>query len=165
MLYDIYGLSLGRDEATIEGFLRHFCDRYSIEPLVDNWLQVRANEKYQIPEVELPLHSIAELIEYGINNPTHQFNFYNQTALRPDIHTVFLNFTYDSKVVFGISIYETTDYGEDNFPRACAIEEEIIHVTHSYKSFIAVEYPPADDEKEFDADILVWQNMRDEYSK
>jgi hypothetical protein len=161
MFYDIYGLSKERNELTIERFLSHFCDRNALDPLSNQWIQVADNEQYQVPEVELPLHSIADLIAYAVQNPTHCFVFYNQEALRPDVTCVFLKFTYDGKVVFGVSIDETGSNLEDNFPYTFTIESEIIRLTDAYKSFIAVEQPPAKDEAEFDADREAWQGLRE----
>jgi hypothetical protein len=161
MFYDIYGLSQERNGPAIERFLSHFCDRNALDPLSDKWLQVAENEQYQVPEIELPLNSIADLIDYAVQNPTHCFVFYNQEALRPDVTCVFLKFTYDRKVIFGVSIEETGINLEDNFPHALTIEAEIIRITGAYKSFIAVEEPPAKDEEAFDADREAWQSIRD----
>ncbi|MDO7877108.1 hypothetical protein Q5H93_20350 [Hymenobacter sp. ASUV-10] len=153
MFYDIYGLSLERNSATVERFLARFCWRAGLEPLTDTFLQVWPREKYPtVPMVELDIHSIAELTDYAERNPTHGFNFYTQVALRSDIKTVIIKFTYDAKVVFGISI---TDWG-DNYSQAHAIEKEIREITQAYKSYISLEYPPADDEEEFDEDMIVW---------
>jgi hypothetical protein len=159
MFYDIYGLSKERNGPTIERFLSHFCDRNALDPLVNKWIQVADNEQYQVPEVELPLYSIADLIAYAVQNPTHCFVFYNQEALRPDVTCVFLKFTYDGKVVFGISIDETDSNLEDNFPHARTIEAEIIRLTGAYKGFIAIEEPPAKDEEQFDEDRAAWQGL------
>jgi hypothetical protein len=164
MFYDIYGLSSERNAPTVERFLSQFCDRYALDPLSDTWLQVAASESYQVPEVELPVASIADLIDYAVQNPTHCFVFYNQQALRPDITCVFFKFTYDGKVVFGVSIEETGFNLEDNFPHALTIEAEIVRLTGAYKSFIAVEQPPAQDEAQFDVDSAVWQSTRDEFN-
>ena len=157
MFYDIYGLSMGRDESTIEAFLRHFCYRDHIEPLQDQWLQAWPKEQYHIPElIELPLTSIADMVAYAMRHPTHGFVFYNQVALRTSVKSAIVKFTYDGKVVFGVSI--------SNADQALTVEAEIKQVTQAYKSFIAVEYPPANDEEEFDADMLMWQDTREDYS-
>lgn len=163
MFYDIYGLSTQRDAVTVERFLNHFCDRAQLEPLVDTWLQVWPNEKYQTPEVERPLHSIAELLAYAVANPSHAFVFYNQKGLRDDVTCMILQFTYDAKVVFGISIETNTVDGTDTYAQAITVEAEIRHITGATKSYIAAEYPPAQDEEEFDADITTWQNGRSRY--
>lgn len=164
LFYDIYGLSRERNGPTVERFLSHFCNRTALDPLSDKWLQVAANEHYQVPEVELPLQSIADLIAYAVQNPTHCFVFYNQEALRPDVTCVFLKFTYDGKVVFGVSIDETGSNLVDNFPHALTIEAEITRLTSAYKSFIAVEEPPAKDEEAFDAARAAWQGIRNRLS-
>ncbi|UOQ75117.1 hypothetical protein [Hymenobacter cellulosilyticus] len=157
MFYDIYGLSMGRDQSTVERFLRHFCYRDPIaEPLQDQWVQVWPSEKYHIPElIELPMTSIADMIAYAVRHPNHGFVFYNQFALRTNVKSAIVKFTYDGKVVFGISISDAY--------QVLAIEAEIKHVTQAYKSYIAVEYPPACDEEEFDADVLMWQDSREDY--
>ena len=104
--FDIYCLSNGRNEATVERFLQYFCYREHLEPLPEMWIQVSPSEKYCVPKVELPLNSIAEMIDYAVRNPTHCFSFYSKNALRNDLKTVIIKFTYDGKVVFGISIEE-----------------------------------------------------------
>lgn len=161
--YDIYGLSLRRDETTVERFLKHFCYRESIEPISEKWIQVQSSEKYQVSEVELPLNSIAEMLEYAICNPTHCFVFYNQVALKAEIKCIILKFTWDEKIVFGISIEEWTASGTDNYLQARIIEAEIKLITESYKSYISVEYPPASDEEEFNEDVVMWRNIGDNY--
>lgn len=155
---DIYCLSEERNTATIERFLAHFCQRPALDPLTDTWLQVRPHEKYPaVPEVEFLVHSVAEVINYAVRNPTHGFNFYTQVALRPDIRCIIIQFTYDAKVVFGISIV-------GGGSRAFTIEDEIKQLTQAHKSFIATEYPPADDEEEFANDAAMWQGLRSYYA-
>jgi hypothetical protein len=60
MFYEIYGLSRGRDAATIERFLHHFCQREQLEPLVNQWLQVWTSDGRFLDEAERPLTSVAE---------------------------------------------------------------------------------------------------------
>ncbi|MCR5889949.1 hypothetical protein LRS06_19665 [Hymenobacter sp. J193] len=165
MYYDIYGLSAGRDEDTVERFLAHFCDRTCIEPLVNKSLYVWQNDKYNTPEVFRPLHSIAELIAYAVANPNHLFNFYNHKGLRDDVFSTIIQFTNDGKVVFGISVWYDTDEGSDTYEDAYLVEAEIRQVTGAYKSCITVEYPPARDEEEFDEDVAMWKDMHDSFER
>ena len=46
-----------------------------------------------------------------------------------------------------------------NFPRARLLEAEIRIVTEAYKSYISVEYPPANDEEEFYTDVAMWKDI------
>lgn len=162
MLYDIYCLSRGRDAATIERFLQHFCYRDQLEPLVNQWLQVWVKEQGFLAEVERPLLTIADLVDYATQHPTHCFVFYQQLALRAGVQSVILKFTYDAQVVMGVSLAEKQADGTDNFARALQIEADIRRLTGAPKSYIAVEYPPAADEHEFEKDIAMWQPLRDQ---
>jgi hypothetical protein len=162
MFYDIYGLSRKRDAATIERFLQHFCYRDQVEPLVNQWLQVWVKGTGFLDEVERPLTTVDELITYAIQHPTHCFVWYQQLALRGGIKAVITKFTYDGQIVFGISLAEGQVNGVDNFAWALQIEAEIRQLTEAHKHYIAVEYPPAGDEQEFDTDVAMWQQIRDD---
>ncbi|RSK23968.1 hypothetical protein [Hymenobacter metallilatus] len=165
MYYDVYALSSKRDATTVENFLSHFCDRSLLEPVVDRWIHVSANEKYHTPEVDIPLHFIAELIAYAVANLNHAFNYYTDEGIRDNIDCVIIQFTYDGKVVFGISVGCTQDAGGDNIAQAIQVEAEIRQVTGAYKSYIAGEYPPARDEEQFDTDVAMWKELRDSFEQ
>jgi hypothetical protein len=159
MFFDIYCLSTERNAPTVERFLGRFCERERLDPLHEVWLYVMPNEQYGVLEYhEFSPASVAEVITYAVAHPTHCFSFSSQAALRPGITTLHLQFTYDGKVVFGVSIEEM-----DGYHQAQVITAEITHLTHAYKGYIAVEYPPACDEEEFDADVLMWQNIGEDY--
>jgi hypothetical protein len=162
MFYDVYGLSRKRDAATIERFLHHFCYRDQLEPLVDQWLQVWVKGTGFLDEVERPLTTVDELVTYAVQHPTHCFVWYQQFALRGDIKSVILKFTYDEQIVFGISLAEGQADGTDNFAWALQVEAAIRQLTEAHKHYIAVEYPPADDEQEFDVDVAMWRQIRDD---
>jgi hypothetical protein len=159
MFFDIYCLSTERNEPTVERFLRRFCEREQLDPLPETWLYVMPSEKYQVLEYhEFSPASVAEVIAYAVAHPTHSFGFSSHAALRPGITTLHVRFTYDAKVIFGVSMEEM-----DGYHQAQAFAAEITHLTHAHKSFTALEYPPACDEEEFDADVLMWQNISEDY--
>ena len=159
MFYDIYCLSRGRDAATIERFLQHFCQRAQVEPLVNQWLQVWTSDGRFLDEVECPLTTVAEVVAYATAHPTHSFVWYQQQAVRADLYSVLLKFTTDAQVVFGLCIAERQVDGSDNLPQAQQLAAELWHVTAAHNSYIAVEYPPASSETEFEADRAMWQML------
>ena len=63
------------------------------------------------------------------------------------IDGVILKFTFDDKIIFGISIEENslTDEGQliDNYDKAFEIQIEIQELTNSTKTCILLEYAPA----------------------
>lgn len=67
--------------------------------------------------------------------------------------------------IFGISIEENslTDEGQlvNNYDKALEIQKEIQELTNSTKTYIQLEYAPADDEEEFDSDTKLWQIMNE----
>ena len=80
-----------------------------------------------------------------------------------------MKFTFDDKIIFGISIEENslTDEGQliDNYDKALEIQKEIQELTNSTKTCIQFEYAPADDEEEFDSDIKLWQIIKESKKK
>lgn len=159
MYYDIYGLSRGRDAPTIERFLQHFCQREQLEPLINQWLQVWTPEGRFLDEVERPLTTVAEVVAYATAHPTHCFVWYQLHAVRADLHSVLLKFTTDAQLVCGLCIAAGNPGGEDTLPQAQQLEAELRQVVGAHNSYIAVEYPPADSEAEFEADRVAWQSL------
>lgn len=161
MFYEIYGLSQGRDAATVERFLHHFCQREQLEPLVNQWLQVWTPDGRFLDEVERPLTSVAEVVSYATAHPTHGFVWYQLHAVRADLHSVLLRFTSDAQVVFGLCIAEQQPDGSDNLAQAQQLLTELRHVTAAHNGYIAVEYPPAATEAEFEADRAMWRMLNE----
>jgi len=171
--YDIYGLSKERTKKTIETFLDFYCHRTEIENFISQGIEISIykNDKYGVEEKFIPVHDLSEVIDYGLCHLNIGFAFYigTKSNYRKDIDCVILKFTYDGKLIFGISIEENrlTDEGKliDNYDRALEIEKTIAELTHSTKTSIQFEYAPSDDEEEFDNDIEMWRNMNDEKRK
>ncbi len=161
MFYDIYCLSRGRDAPTIERFLQHFCQRKQLEPLVNQWLQVRTPEGRFLDEVERPLTTVAEVITYATAHPTHCFVWYQLHAVRADLHSVLLKFTTDAQLVCGLCVTAWDSREEDNLPQAKQLEAELRQVMGTPNSYIAVEYTPADSEAEFEADRVMWRILNE----
>lgn len=163
--YDIYGLSKKRDKETIERFLEHFTHRDLIEDREGQEIFGMPNKKYGQEDFSIPVKTLSEVIQFGIDNPNVCFCFYmgTRTNLKSGIGDVLLKFTFDAKVIFGVAI-EDTILLEDgslasNFPYALKVKEQIEALTGAHKSSIQFEYAPSNDEEEFDADMEVWKNL------
>ncbi|MBO9703185.1 MAG: hypothetical protein J7604_23425 [Sporocytophaga sp.] len=164
--YDIYGLSKERNKKTIETFLNHFSYRDKIEDRTGQEILVDENKKYNIKESCTPISTLSEVINYGINTPNHGFAFYISDNLKEGVNNLILKFTYDGKIIFGVSIEENdiVKNGKlaDNYNKALKIERLIEELTNSYKTSIQFEYAPSDDEEEFDLDIDLWKQMNED---
>jgi hypothetical protein len=164
--YDIYGLSERRDIETTEIFLNHFCYRDKVEDRDKHEIGIFKNDKYGVDELIIQIKTLSEVIEYAVNNRKQCFVFYIGDYLKKNIGHIILKFTYDEKVIFGISIEEKilTENGQlvDNYEEALIIEKEISKLTNATKTSIQFEYPPSDTEEEFDSDIELWRSMNDE---
>jgi hypothetical protein len=171
--YDIYGISKSRDKETIELFLNFYCQRELIENFEGKGVEVAiySNEKYGVKETYIPVNTLSEVIDYGLSRPNLGFAFYigTKSNYKKDIDGVILKFTFDDKIIFGISIEENslTDEGQliDNYDKALEIQKEIQELTNSTKTCIQFEYAPADDEEEFDSDIKHWQIIKESKQK
>lgn len=171
--YDIYGLSKQRDKKTIETFLDFYCHQNLIENYVGQGIEIAIykNEKYKIEENYIPVDNLSEVINYGLNHPNIGFAFYigEKSNYKKDIDGIILKFTFDGKIIFGISVEENRIAGNgmliDNYDKALEIEKSIAVLTNSTKTSIQFEYAPSDDEEEFDSDIEMWRNMNEEKRK
>ncbi|WP_101690182.1 hypothetical protein [Dysgonomonas massiliensis] len=161
--YDIYGISQKRDKETIERFLDFFAEREMIENREDQEIYVMNNEKYGTKEVLISINTLSEVIEYGVNNQDSGFVFYIGDYLK-DVDHIILKFTYDRKIIFGISVEEKIFRNNqliDNYTKAKKVEDLILQLTSAYKTSIQFEFPPADDEEEFDESMEMWRNMNE----
>lgn len=167
--YDVYGLSRQRDKKTVETFLNYFTNRDKIEDRDGQEVTVYKNEKYRTEETWTSIRTLTEVIEFGLKNPNFGFAFYIGDNLKKGINHIILKFTFDGKIIFGISVEENrlTDGGKliDNYDKALEIEKTIAELTNSSKTSIQFEYAPSDDEEEFDRDIEMWRNMNEEKRK
>lgn len=161
--FDIYVLSDERNTEAIEKFLMRYCDRAANE-MRDGGQEIAIykSDKYGIAEQFIPIDTLTAVIRHGTQNLHHGFCFYISRHLK-GVKDVMLKFTYDGKMVFGVSIDTGLhdDYG--NYPYAKQLAGELKKITKGYKENITVEYAPADDEEEFDADVAMWQAMNDEF--
>ena len=171
--YDIYGLSKERNKETIETFLGFYCQRTQIENFIGQGIEIAIykNDKYNVEEKYVPVYNLSEVIDYGLNYPNIGFAFYIglKSNYRKDIGNVILKFTFDGKIIFGISIEENivTNDGSliDNYDRALEIERTIAELTQSTKTSIQFESAPSDDEEEFDNNLQFWRKMNEEKRK
>lgn len=167
--YDIYGLSKQRDKNTVEMFLSHFANREKIEDREGQEIAVYKNEKYGTEETWTAISTLTEVIDFGLKNQNLGFAFYIGDNLKEGINHIILKFTFDGKIIFGISVEEKKiDYNGnliDNYDKALEVEKKIVELTNSIKTSIQVEYAPSDDEEEFDSDIEIWRNMNEEKRK
>ncbi|MEA5428431.1 hypothetical protein [Arcicella lustrica] len=159
--YDIYGLSKQRDKKTIEKFLNHFSDRDKIEIREGQEIMVYKNEKYDIEETCISINTLTEVIDYGLKKQNHGFVFYISDNLKEEINGIILKFTFDKKIIFGVSIEEKIRLKNknliDNYNKALEIEKVILELTNASKTSIQFEYGPSDDEEEFDEDIEMFK--------
>jgi hypothetical protein len=164
--YDIYALSHKRDKDTIEKFLDFYCFREKVENREGQEIRVYKNDKYKINDKTFAIRTLSEVIDYGVNNPNQGYAFYISDNLKEDVMDLILKFTYDGKIIFGVSIEENllTKEGKliDNYNKAQIIERSMTTLTNSKKTSIQFEYPPSDDEEEFNYDIKLWSNMNNE---
>lgn len=164
--YDIYGFSRKRDSELIEKFLDKFAFRKSIETWEGCELEIFENEKYSVKEKKVSVNTLTEVIAYGINNPNHGFSFYlGSDGLKEDIKSLILKFTYDSSIIYGLSIEENKEYGNGNYKRALELETILKDFLPLEKTSIQVEYAPADDWNEFNEGIEFWKEMNEEERK
>lgn len=96
-----------------------------------------------------------------MENPNHGFAFYIGDYLKENINHVILKFTYDKKMIFGLSINSIDETSNDNYYLAERIISEISSLINSVKTSIQFENPPADDEDEFDENMLLWNKIYD----
>lgn len=166
LCYDIYALSTHRNQETIEKFLHYYTNRPGIEDREGEEIMVYSNEKYGVQEISIPVHTMTDVLAFGIKNENKGFYFYVSDHLLAGVRFVILKFTYDNKLIFGISVDESRveDNGRivDNYDRALKIQSELVELTQATKTSIMYEYAPADDEEEFDADIEQWKTMNKE---
>lgn len=144
--------------ATIEAFLQCFCVPSEADQLDNFEIYIGENQKYGIPEMLLPVVTRREALLIGISNPQYGFAFYFSGGV-PAIKSGIVQFTYDGKMVFGLSIEDRLENGDDNVAQARNLAKALTLVTRADKSFVASEYPPPLDEDEFNADTLVWQEL------
>ncbi len=167
--YDIYGLSRQRDKTTVEAFLNYFANRNKIEDREEQEIAVYKNEKYKTEETWAPIKTLTEVIDFGLKNKNFGFAFYIGDNLKAGVNHIILKFTFDGKIIFGISVEEKriADNGKliDNYDKAREIEKKIAELTNSIKTSIQFEYPPSDDEEEFDLDIEMWRNINEDKRK
>jgi hypothetical protein len=167
--YDIYGLSRQRDKRTVEKFLNYFSIREKIENREGQEIVVYKNEKYKIGETLITISTLTEVIDFGLENKNFGFAFYIGDNLKKGINHIILKFTFDGKIIFGISVEEKKiEYNGnliDNYDKAIEVEKAIAELTNATKTSIQFEYAPSDDEEEFDSDIEIWRNMNDEKRK
>jgi hypothetical protein len=167
--YDIYCLSENRNKKTIEEFLDYFSFRNKIENRDNQEISIIGNKEYNIKESWIPIRTISEVIDYGIENSNIGFAFYIGDNLKKGISHIILKFTFDKKMIFGICVQEErlvdNQQITDNYKFALEVENTISKLTDSKKTSIQFENPPADDEVEFDESMEVWRKMNEEKSK
>lgn len=163
--YDVYVLSESRDKRTVEKFLNQFCFRDKIENIEEQEIAVRKNEKYDVEETWIKIKTISEVINFGLKESNHGFVFYISDNFKEDISHIILKFTFDGKIIFGVSVEESRidENGRlvDNYGRALNIERLISELTDARKTSIQFENAPSDDEEEFDKEIEVWKSMNE----
>ncbi len=163
--YDVYVLSESRDKRTVEKFLNQFCFRDKIENIEEQEIAVRKNEKYNVEETWVKIKTISEVINFGLKESNHGFVFYISDNLKEDISHIILKFTFDGKIILGVSVkeYRIDENGRlvDNYDRALNIERLISELIDARKTSIQFENAPSDDEEEFDKEIEVWKSMNE----
>ncbi len=164
--YDIYGFSEQRDRKTIETFLSYFSYIEDNENIEKQEIVVYKNEKYNTEETWTQITTLTEVIDFGLQNQNFGFSFYIGENLKQEINHIILTFTFDGKIIFGISVQKDRKANNgkliDNYDKALEIEKIMVELTNSIKTSIQFEYPPSSDEEEFDRDIEIWRNFNKE---
>ncbi len=158
--YDIYSISNSRNKETIESFLSFYYNRQNIESTEGQEIYIYANAKYNIIEQSIPISTLSELIDYGIENRNHGFCFYlPRNELNDfDIEQCILKFTFDNRIIFGISIEENGITAKLQYEKAMKLEETLKSLTESFDSSIQIENAPADDLDEFEYEKKYWND-------
>ena len=159
LCYDIYAISNHRTTKTIEQFLTHFGDRAEMEDKSGHEIMVDAQPAYAVDERVIPIQTLTQVIDYGVAHPQQGFSFYISKHLKTKLRYLILKFTYDQKMIVGISVELTDAQQNDNYPLACILEEELVALTNAYASSIQVECAPADDEEEFYENKKIWEKL------
>ena len=159
--YDVYGISKHRDRKTIECFLSAFCHRGEVESQEGTVIGMLANEKYRVAEIELPVNTLTEVVDFGLQNSGYGFSFYIASGLI-NVKMVILKFTYDGLIIFGVSIEEMDDNWVDNLPKARELAVKIARLTQSYKTSIQFECGTADDAGEFEEDHQLFSHLNND---
>ena len=161
--YDIYGFSKNRNKETIDKFIAHYANRKEVENCGNCELVIQKYKKYISNELLIPVKTLSEVIDYGIKNKNHGYAFYLPlTGLKEDIKSVILKFTYDSSIIFGLSIEAESDSEEDNYLRAFELETEMRELFFTVETSIQFEYPPSEDEEDFKESKKAWEEMNKE---
>lgn len=152
---DIYGLSDKRDKETIEIFLSEFAYRDKIEDRAGDIVTIFSNKKYNVNKEDISIETTTDLIDVGVKNSDKGFCAYFQSGLKPDITSLLLKFTYDNKIIYGVSVDESNKTGAMN------VSEKLIKDFHVKDVSIEFENPPADDEAEFYKNKEEWKDTLD----
>ena len=150
--FDIYGLSDKRDKEIIELFLSAFAYRDQIEARAGDIVTIFSNEKYNVNKEDISIETTTDLINFGVRNRNKGFCAYFHRGLKPDITSLLLKFTYDDKIIYGVSVDESNKTGAMN------VREKLIKDFHVKDVSIEFENPPADDEAEFYKNKEEWKD-------
>jgi hypothetical protein len=149
---DIYGLSDKKDNKVIELFLSEFTYRDQIEARAGDIVTIFSNEKYNVYKEDIAIETTTDLINLGVRNRNKGFCAYFHRGLKPDITSLLLKFTYDDKIIYGVSV------DESNESRARDVRDKLITDFCVKDVSIEFENPPADDEAEFYENKEAWKD-------
>lgn len=141
---DLYVISSARNQATIEDFLDSFVDREASEDRGDEQLMMLPLGATDPPPKTGDWNwessrTLSNIIERGLQSPHRAFS----VALRSrdtSLCGVWLGFTTDDRVVFGLSI-DDEGVKPENLAKAKLLLHRIIDGMQGERGFIGVEMP------------------------
>ena len=151
---DVYVLIHQREEETIEKFLDEYIDRNAQEDRGDEELMILPPDKFGQQDLKLedfvwiPAKTLTNSIAKGLEHPSKCFALYFSST-RLDIHQVALKFTYDGKLVLGLSV-DDWKQTEKNMELAEQLMDDLMNQFGGKKGMVVLEIPPPDSEAGFD---------------
>ena len=162
--YDIYGITKRRDINFIEKVIKYYGDRDALENQEGSEILLDPHDKYEQKEANIPIKTLGEVIKYGVEHPTAGFSFYlGKKTLRSPHTDLILRFTYDCKLIIGVSVEDTDEQGNDNLYTAKQVELALKDLLTTEKTFVQLECAPPDDENDFDEETEASKNYGNQY--
>lgn len=151
--FDIYGLSDKKDKELINKFLSEFAHRDQIEDRSGDIVAIFSDQNDDANQENIAVETTTDLIELGVKTFNKGFVAYFHKGLKPDITSLLLKFTYDNKIIYGVSV------DQNNKTEARNVRDKLIRDFHVKDVSIECEFPPADDESEFYRNKEYWKDI------
>lgn len=69
-------------------------------------ITIFSNEKYNVKQEDIAIETATALIALGVKNTNKRFCTYFHDGLKPGIASLLLKFTYNNKIIYGVSVDE-----------------------------------------------------------